>query len=250
MFRDYADASAQHDPSEYTAEASTQATFEVESSHAADASSSTAGPSTLGVTPVDPPPSYAKLEEEEREKIGLAEVAKWHSGHEGTDPLPQGISSDVVAEWQRVKTELGFSCQAIDEVVAKSHVNGPRPGTVTPKKDVEEIPGGLESWSTAKWTTILGIAGGVCLLSCTSLNHLTMESKVLTICIFTVVSGYGIASLLRSRPARIDGRLWDLVNDYAKAGSFPDLLHRPPIMPWGTIKNVQEQFLRPNWEPV
>ena len=64
-----------------------------------------------------------------------------------------------------------------------------------------------------------------------------------------VISGYGIASLFRNRGPPFDRRLWDVVNDYAKAGSFPDILHRPPLMPWSTIKNIQEHF-RPNWEPV
>lgn len=179
IFRDYSHKAAQHDPSEYTTESGAQ-TLDAEpsTSHAADASSSTAGPSKLvtanvGTTPspADAPPSYSKLLEEEREKVGLAEVAKWHSGRETTEALPQGVSSDVIAEWKRVKEELGFSCLAIDEVIAKSEVTGPRPGSVpTPpiakavEKKADEPEG--ESLGSLKWTTILGIAGAFCAVSC------------------------------------------------------------------------------------
>lgn len=160
IFRDYTDASTQHNISEFTAEAFAQ-TLQSE------ASSSTAGPSRTHPTPVDAPPSYSRLVEEE---AGLAEVAKWHSGRNTTDPLPQGISTDAVEEWKRLKSELGFSCLAIDEVVQKSEVNGPRPGSsvstsegATLSTDKPSGPGSLEP--VTKWTMV-GLVGAFCLFSC------------------------------------------------------------------------------------
>ncbi len=78
------------------------------------------GPSQL------PPPPYAHLLEEEREKIGMEELAKWHSGIHSLKPVPNGISSDAVEEWSHVKEELGVTCTAIDEIVQKSETRGPR----------------------------------------------------------------------------------------------------------------------------
>jgi len=224
LFRDYTETSTQHDITEFTSEASAQTL-------GSEASPSTAGPSQSHITPVDAPPSYSRLVEEEIQKLELAELAKWHSGRDSTDPLPQGVSSDAVEEWKRLKSELGFSCLAIDEVVQKSQVTGPRPGRLTvsdisSSADKPSGPGGYEPLT--RWT-IVGLVGAFC--------------------IFSFVSGYGLASLFRNRELRFDRRLWDIVNDYAKAGSFPDILHRPPLMPWSTIKNIQEHF-RPNWEPV
>jgi hypothetical protein len=194
MFRDYTNASTQHNISEFTAEASAQ-TFEskASSSHAG-ASPSTAGPSHSHLTPVDAPPSYSRLEEEESQKLGLAEVARWHSGRESTDPLPQGISSDAVEEWKRLKSELGFSCLAIDEVVQKSQVNGPRPGSgdnsesAISSTDKPSGPGGFEPLT--KWT-IVGLAGGFCLFSCKLCGIVICPFCLIKLCIFTLQSFLG-----------------------------------------------------------
>lgn len=166
IFGDYTDASTQHDISEFTTEASAQ-TFE--SGASSSPSSSEAGPSKTHLTPVDAPPSYSRLVEEEARKLGLEEVAKWHSGRQSTDPLPQGISINAVEEWKRLKSELGFSCLAIDEVVQKSEVIGPRQGSDTATEsatlsaDKPSGPGGLEPLT--KWT-IAGLVGAFCLFSC------------------------------------------------------------------------------------
>lgn len=169
MFRDYTDTSTQHDISEFTAEASAQ-TLEFEaSSSPVVASPSTAGPSHSYLTPVDAPPSYSRLLEEEAQRLGLAEVAKWHSGRQSTDPVPQGISSDAVEDWKRLKSELGFSCLAIEEVVQKSRVTGPRSGSANTREsaisspDKPSGPGGFEPLT--KWT-IVGLVGAFCLFSC------------------------------------------------------------------------------------
>lgn len=91
-------------------------------------------PSTSSVpaptVPAEAPPSYARLLEEEREKIGLAELAKWHPSE---DPSDVAVSSDAVAEWARVKAELGMSCLAIDRALENATVTGPRAVTKAPE---------------------------------------------------------------------------------------------------------------------
>ncbi|KAF8323255.1 hypothetical protein DL93DRAFT_2223196 [Clavulina sp. PMI_390] len=241
MFRDYGDVSVQKDMREFTAEAATQTMDGDEP--AASSSKSTAAPAAV---PVEAPPSYTHLlEEQERQrKLDLAaDFAKWHSGREHTDAIPEGVSSDTIEEWNRIKGEIGFSCGAIDEVLQKSHVTGPRPESAKPVPEVkvEDTP---EVLTLPEETKPSGPAG------VERVTKWTVGGLVGAFCLVSFVGGFGIASLFRSRAGPFDRRLWDVVNDVAKAGSFPDLLHRPPAMPWGVIKNVQEQLMRPNWEPV
>lgn len=87
------------------------------------ASSSSPAPVATSSVPNEAPPSYARLLEEEREKIGLAELARWHPSGDSGD---LNVSTDAVAEWARVKAELGMSCLAIDRAFESATVTGPR----------------------------------------------------------------------------------------------------------------------------
>ena len=100
----------------------------------------TPGPSH---THTHPPPCYTELMEEDREKIGMEELAKWHSGIHSLEPVLNGISSDAVQEWSRVKEELGVTCTAIDEIVEKSEIHGPRATREYPAEGEESFLSGM-----------------------------------------------------------------------------------------------------------
>jgi hypothetical protein len=118
-----------------------------------------AGPSTRSVHPTDAPPSYSLLEEE-RERIGLAEVSKWHSDLHSTAGLPQGISDDAMEEWERVKLEVGFTCSAIDQVLENSIIRGPRTIPTPPETHQTDRDDFLDAW------TIITALGVLSLLVC------------------------------------------------------------------------------------
>lgn len=83
----------------------------------------------------DLPPSYARLEAEEREKIGQEYLRKWHPGMSPatSSTLMSGssmsntsarlpvVSREAVEEWKNLKRELGFECLAIDKVLLSGH---------------------------------------------------------------------------------------------------------------------------------
>lgn len=75
--------------------------------------------------PLDSPPSYDNIAENERHKL----MQKWHPGlhgHPSTHGVKAGISSNVLREWANVKKEVGFGCVAIDKTLEASRDNGPR----------------------------------------------------------------------------------------------------------------------------
>ncbi|KIO28687.1 hypothetical protein M407DRAFT_22116 [Tulasnella calospora MUT 4182] len=83
--------------------------------------------------PIDSPPSYDNIAENERHKL----MQKWHPGlhgHPSANGVKGGISSNVLREWANVKKELGFDCVAIDKTLEASQVNGPR----EEEEDLEE----------------------------------------------------------------------------------------------------------------
>ena len=99
----------------------------------------------------DLPPSYARLEAEEQEKIEKEYLRRWHPGM--TSPTASSVvspnsSSDVnevsreaVEEWKNLKRELGFECVAIDRVLLKGNVDRsprkPSPTSTTANPSVE-----------------------------------------------------------------------------------------------------------------
>lgn len=53
-------------------------------------------------------------------------LRKWHNGIDiPFRPLSEGVSEDVVADWQAIKEELGVDCLAIDKVIEISRKTGP-----------------------------------------------------------------------------------------------------------------------------
>lgn len=152
--KEYSDASAQHDIADHTSSilvqtdvppqrslASSETQTEADKAplpqgvdEAVQASvpeaSSSSAPIPVQPVPAESPPSYARLLEEEREKIGMAELAKWHPSGEPSDLQ---VSSDAVAEWHRVKAELGMSCLAIDHALENATVLGPRAEAEVPE---------------------------------------------------------------------------------------------------------------------
>ncbi|KAG9050616.1 hypothetical protein FS837_003715 [Tulasnella sp. UAMH 9824] len=83
--------------------------------------------------PIDSPPSYDNIAENERHKL----MQKWHPGlhgHPSAHGVKGGISSNVLREWANVKKELGYDCVAIDRTLEASEVNGPR----EEEEDLEE----------------------------------------------------------------------------------------------------------------
>ncbi|KAG8987998.1 hypothetical protein FRB90_003024, partial [Tulasnella sp. 427] len=72
--------------------------------------------------PLDSPPSYDNIAENERHKL----MQKWHPGlhgHPSAHGVKGGISSKVLREWANVKKELGFECVAIDKTLEASQVH-------------------------------------------------------------------------------------------------------------------------------
>lgn len=156
--------------------------------------------STTTVRPLSPSsedlPSYVRLEDEQKEKIGLAVLAKWHPGMRSTAPLPNGVSREAVEGWETLKTELGFECMAIDKVVQGSTVREPEP---------QEAPAPVAAVAKAKelskrrWMPSLTLTLGIC-----------------GVCAMVLALSARRSTFFRlGGPSYRDRRLWNLYNTLA-----------------------------------
>ncbi|KAF8329149.1 uncharacterized protein EI90DRAFT_3017385 [Cantharellus anzutake] len=174
--------------------------------------------------PSPPPPSYHLLEEE-REKIGTEELARWHSGIHSLDPLPGGISSDAVEEWNHVKDELGVTCRAIDEIVERSEVRGPRA-----VRERERVPAEPEQ------SFFTGLRGSMGVL---------VGATIFGLIVFSTGRALHPGGLTR------DQRLWAIYNDVARAGLMDGWLTHAAVAPaWAVLRGLNPAEARLGWVPT
>lgn len=82
----------------------------------------------------DLPPSYHQVAGQDQDELAIRvaneTLKKWHNGLKlPFEPVPGGVSEDVVEDWKALKEELGVGCSAIDRLVEESARTGPpRPG--------------------------------------------------------------------------------------------------------------------------
>ncbi|KAF8342619.1 uncharacterized protein EI90DRAFT_3011139 [Cantharellus anzutake] len=174
--------------------------------------------------PSPPPPSYHLLEEE-REKIGTEELARWHSGIHSLDPLPGGISSDAVEEWNHVKDELGVTCRAIDEIVERSEVRGPRA-----VRERERVPAEPEQSFFAGLRGSMGVLVG---------------ATIFGLIVFSTGRALHPGGLTR------DQRLWAIYNDVARAGLMDGWPTHAAVAPaWAVLRGLSPAEARLGWVPT
>jgi len=153
--------------------------------------------STTTVRPVSPDPddlpSYARLEEDSKEKVGLAVLAKWHPHMRSTAPLPNGISREAVEGWETLKTEIGFECMAIEKVVQGSQVREDPPPVTEVVKAID-VPRDPRRW----------------------LPYLTLTLGICGICAMALaISARRSAFVRMGVPSYRDRKLWSLYNTLA-----------------------------------
>jgi hypothetical protein len=117
------------------------------------ASTSTAAPPTPKGKTADLPPTY---EEDERALAAASILQKAHPGAPAifTEGLPNGISAATLADWVRIKSELGVSCAVLDRLVESSTVQPealtPEPASaLTPEPTPESVAAPIPA---RKWT--------------------------------------------------------------------------------------------------
>lgn len=199
----------------------------------------TAGPSSQTI-PAEEPPSYARLLEEERDKIGLAEVSKWHAGLHSTAGIPHGVSIDALNEWDRLKVEVGFSCSVVDQVLANSDVRGPRQSLPSKNSKTEN-----DYWLNA-WTIITAFGTLAFLYGMTSqLNTASSLTEFPSISVLSIylLSVFGNGAL--------DQRLWKIYNDFSRSGVLEVSTYGgSPNVAWSLIRRSQRGARRLGWVPA
>jgi hypothetical protein len=93
-----------------------------------------AHPQPLESAHSDQPPAYNQINVQEQKEHDLQAVTadvlrKWHDGAKfPLEPLPGGVSEEIMEDWKAFSRELGVGCAVIDKMIEKSDkTSSPRP---------------------------------------------------------------------------------------------------------------------------
>ena len=71
--------------------------------------------------PLDQPPAYNQLSEQQEWHDAAATLKKWHAGLKlPVQGVPGGLPAETAAEWKALKEELGVECGVIEKMIAQS----------------------------------------------------------------------------------------------------------------------------------